>query len=149
MALERIFEQPNNPTPTNTKNIAFGGAGVITENMTIAELVAYMQANLTFTTPTLNTTVVNIGNWDMDTTASVSIAHGLILADIRSINVVIIEDGTNAFYDLVSRNGVVVGSINQINITSVSLSRVGLAWFDSSLFNNPSFNRGYIVIQHV
>lgn len=48
MADIKLFEQSLNSSPALTRRIAFGGAGVATENMTFTHLLAYLLANLGF-----------------------------------------------------------------------------------------------------
>lgn len=90
----------------------------------------------------LRSKVLPIGDWDMDATASVSVTHGLTLADIRSIDVHIIEDGG---VNLIPLNS--AGSFSADG-TNVNLSRTNAGAFDTTQFNATSFNRGWVTIRY-
>jgi hypothetical protein len=98
----------------------------------------------------LNTKIVDIGDWNMDTTASVSVPHGLDSSKIRTVSASIRDD-----------NGVQVGDINLTN--SAETTSQGVSWggtlivlargtngtFDSTDYDSTSFNRGWITIQYI
>lgn len=103
--------------------------------------------------------VVEIGDWNMDTTLSVAIAHGLGTAwkNIRSINAIIRNDSDDAYYDLqwTLAQGVGLesaGSIDTIDSTTITLRRASRAvspfGFDSPDFDATSYNRGWLYIVH-
>lgn len=99
---------------------------------------------------TLNFKVVNIGDWDMDATASVSIAHGVTSSKIRSISVMIRHDTTAEQFPIDFVN-VVSGGINggySNDATNVILYRVTGGWFDGTDYDATSFNRGFITIAY-
>lgn len=95
----------------------------------------------------LHTTVIQIGDWDMDTTTGVSISHGLTLSKIRSISVIVYADAGIAIYDFNGANG--ESNTVVADATTVGLDRLTGGVFDSISFNQTSFNRGWITIQHV
>lgn len=93
---------------------------------------------------------INIGDWNMDTTNSVAIAHGLTLSKIRSVSALIINDaGTQrtaiAGFSLAIGSGV---SINAIDATVVNLSRELGGIFDSANYDSTGFNRGHVIITY-
>jgi len=95
--------------------------------------------------------LVNIGNWDMDTTASVSVTHGLSLGNIVGVRAVISSD-TGALYSLSQLyypgSPDNQGGISSIGTTTISLYRVAGGLFDSASFNYASMNRGYIIFDY-
>jgi hypothetical protein len=98
----------------------------------------------------LRTKVVNIGDWNMDTTGSLSVAHGLTLANIRTIEVVIRNDANDKYYPSACR--VSTGMENLIqwaDATNINLFREAASEFDSVDFDSTSYNRGYITIQYI
>lgn len=100
----------------------------------------------------LNHKIVDIGPWDMDTTANLNVAHGLTLADIRRVTVMIIEDGGLAYHDFMATNTSETATANhriEVDSTNVALSRPVAGFFDSTDFNNAVANRGYIVIDYI
>lgn len=142
--------------------VASGGLGV-EENVNAGGIISAdggFKAFLRDETGTESTTaikekVIRIGDWNMDTTINVSVAHGLssTYLKIRSIDVIIRND-TNAFlYSLfntetISGTGVNQGWLSGITSTSVSLYRLTGGFFDSTSFDSTSFNRGWIIIRY-
>jgi len=94
--------------------------------------------------------LISIGDWNMDTSSLVSIAHGLTYTDIRSVYAAIITDDGTLYADLTgtdsSGNG---GGIVTWESTDVILLRTTGGAFDNINYNATSFNRGYITIQYV
>jgi len=101
----------------------------------------------------LKTKVVDIGDWDMSTatgTTAKAVAHGLTLADIRSISVTIRADGASFYRDFAATNNSGTGDHDiDIGATNVTLTREASGLFDSTNYNSTSFNRGWITIQYV
>ncbi len=94
--------------------------------------------------------IIDIGDWDMDATANVQIAHGLTAANIRSITVFIREDtglGNNVFA-LDFYNDIVGQSLGGYDWddTNVNLNRAAGIGFDGTDYNATSYNRGWITI---
>lgn len=90
------------------------------------------------------TTTIEIGAWDMDTTASVIVDH--LLTDhtkIRSVEVLIFNDNPSPLISPLLMSG----SIN-IDNTAVTLARNTGGDFDDSSYSTAA-NRGYIVIKYV
>lgn len=102
---------------------------------------------------TLNTVVVDIGDWDMDTTSFVTITHGIAdYKKIRSITVVIRDDSDTDYRPLLinsfltgANNG---GSINQISSTTINISRINSGFYDDPAYNSTGYNRGWITIMY-
>lgn len=103
----------------------------------------------------LKTKVVEIGDWDMDTDSSVNVAHGV--ADptkIRSVNVFIRHDTTATIYPLsrgdspLAATPVLSGWVSQISGLSITLERTTGGFFDSTVFNATSYNRGWAHIEY-
>lgn len=94
-----------------------------------------------------------IGDWDMDATASVSVAHGVVGSSIRSATAFIRKDSDeiqpDEVYDIrtgesqTTIQGHVWVADGGLQIT---LSRVGAGFFDDTKFDATSFNRGWITI---
>lgn len=97
----------------------------------------------------LLTKVVDIGDWDMDTNASVSVAHGLTSTTIRAVDVWIREDVGNSMLPLIYNTAGTPSGYFNYDGTNVVLNRLGGSVFDSTSYNATSFNRGYITIHYV
>lgn len=93
--------------------------------------------------------VVNIGDWDMDATPTLNVAHGLTLAQIRNIEVAILDD-SGQIYKLETDFGLTGAADGYYwaDATNVILNRLTGGAFDSLGFNATSFNRGYITIKY-
>ncbi len=96
--------------------------------------------------------VVEIGDWDMGTAASVVVAHDLgNWTGIRSVNVTIRNDSVNAYDDLnqftdAADPDLLGGGVTAINATNITIRRRTSGQFDGAAFDSTSFNRGWIVI---
>lgn len=100
------------------------------------------------------TTVVNLGDWNMDTSDSVTVAHGIAdYKKIRSVDVIIRDDADSAYAKLTGfRSGVYSvpdGGITDITSTTVTLFRTAGQTFDGVNYNATSFNRGFMYIQYI
>jgi hypothetical protein len=99
---------------------------------------------------------VQIGDWNMDSTASVDVAHGV--SDYKTILFVTarIRDDSDAIYSLLTsfgQNATAIGPGVDLNgkvvrwdSTNVVLTRETSQHFDSTDYNSTSFNRGDMFI---
>lgn len=105
-------------------------------------------------TPQIRKKVVNIGDWNMQSTASVTVSHGLSRDSIISVTAFIRTDsgeGGGNFRPLNSatNSGLDVnGGVRVVGSSSVILDRAAGRDFDDTAFNATSYNRGYIVIDY-
>ena len=93
--------------------------------------------------------IVEIGNWDMDGTAGVSVNHGLSdFTKIRYYQAVIITDAGTSYYvlDAVDNAATSFGGARDITATQINLKRTDTGTFDSSAFDDNTINRGWIYI---
>jgi hypothetical protein len=95
---------------------------------------------------------VSIGDWDMDATATIAVAHGLSSTEwktIRNISVVVRNDSDDGYYSdsfSFSEASTQLG-ISSMDATNVNVDRLGSSdggLFDSVNFDSTSYNRGYI-----
>ncbi len=100
----------------------------------------------------LKTKIIEIGDWNMDTDVSVTITHGLIQENIRSVSGMIRGDlGVGSFIPI---DGVDAGTSNAwggyggILATNIILTRLTGGPFDDTDFDSTSYNRGWITIQY-
>jgi len=98
---------------------------------------------------TLKFKVVDIGDWNMDSTTSHNVAHGLTLSTIRMVTATIISDDGNTLnfvtYNKGSANITDVG-ITLIDSTNVSLERNLGGAYDNTNYDSTSYNRGHVTI---
>ena len=88
--------------------------------------------------------IVDIGDWDMDTDGSVSVAHGLDFDDIRFVKATIIRDDSALCADLAGPHG----NLNW-DATNIIAYRTASGDFDSADYDATSFNRGYLLIAYI
>ncbi len=101
--------------------------------------------------------VIQIGDWNMDSTDSVTIPHGLDATKIISVNVTILRDiGGGSVLGIYPLNTPYVATTSDFpqhegvystDATDVSLRRRIGGFFDNADFNSTSFNRGWIIIE--
>ncbi len=97
---------------------------------------------------------VEIGSWNMDSTASVAIDVGVTNTRIRDITVLIrINDDSIIIeinYPLNSGLGYDSTKIGYFSIrpTGINIARRDSSYFDSAVFNDPNINRGWIPIEY-
>jgi len=97
----------------------------------------------------LNVTVIEIGDWDMDATASVTVAHGLDVSKIRKVEAMVRDDAGTALLPIwYSASGSSGGSVEVLS-GDVLLYRLAGSVFDNVSYNATTFNRGWITVWHV
>ena len=94
----------------------------------------------------LNTKILEIGDWNMDSTLLVQVAHGVTLSKIRTISVLIREDSNTNYHDFAARDE--GASYAFADATYITLSRKNAGVFDSTSYDSTSYNRGWITIQY-
>jgi len=97
----------------------------------------------------LTTVILDIGDWNMDTASSVNVAHGLTMADIRSVTVHVRSDDAFVLKPLNYIDNANTNGWFDILTTNVRLNRLVGGLFDNTSYNDTSYNRGWIIIQHV
>lgn len=95
----------------------------------------------------IQTTILDIGSWDMNTISSVNIAHGLIFSKIRTVEAYIYNDALTSYEQLVGANETESGGTASVDSTNILLRRLVSGRFDNSLYNETGINRGYIIIK--
>jgi hypothetical protein len=93
-----------------------------------------------------------IGNWNMDATATINVAHGMTIAELTNVisaEAMIIADGGGSVWPLIHYNlndNLIDGGITILDPTNVGLYRRTGGHFDSVNFDTAVFNRGYVNI---
>jgi len=102
------------------------------------------------------TKTVNIGDWNMDTTISVTPLHNLSATEwktIKSISVIIRDDLDSTYYPLdlayTTDTGVTSGAIQYFDFLGIKIERFTAAFFDSSFFDSTAYNRGWITFEYI
>lgn len=93
--------------------------------------------------------IIPIGDWNMDTTTTVAVAHGLDFTKIRSIQVFIRNDDNDELYPLDFHATATDTNIYYARTSDVFLGRADGGYFDGVDFDSTSYNRGWIIIDYV
>jgi len=88
--------------------------------------------------------VLSIGDWNMDTTPTLNVAHGLTYANIISVTGYITDDASAARYTIPYVDATGIQLEAQVIGTNIYLARG--TTFDNNTFDATSFNRGIITI---
>ena len=94
----------------------------------------------------INTKEINIGDWDMDATVNISVAHGVAdYKKIRSVEIVIRNDADTLSFAFTG------SSVNFVSFdsTNINMSRATTGVFDTTDFDSTSYNRGFITIHYI
>jgi len=96
------------------------------------------------------TKIIDIGDWNMDSTASLSVAHGLTLANIRSVFVTIRNDA-DTLYTMLPTIDTTALSNERVDFdgTNVIMLRSLSGTFDGTDYDATTYNRGWITILYV
>ncbi len=101
--------------------------------------------------PYLKFKVIELGDWDMDTTAQVTITHSLDHTKIRGVFVIVRTD-SDAFYSDIQENGGAGGTTfdgtYQITSTQVFVRRTTSGDYDNFNYAGTGFTRGWITIMY-
>jgi len=95
---------------------------------------------------------INIGDWNMDTTGSVNVAHGKDVTKIIGVSAMI-RDDTDAFHEPITAGKNLASEpdahISTIGTTNITLSRKVGGAYDSTSYDSTTYNRGWIIIQYI
>lgn len=105
-------------------------------------MTEYMELNATIVNQA-RTEVVELGDWNMDMTTSINVAHGLVYENIIGA-VVLVRNDADTARD--TGGGVVVGAIDSTNIAIV---RVPGSKFDNTDYDSTSYNRGWLTVTYM
>jgi len=95
---------------------------------------------------TITTKTYDIGDWDMDVTATAQIAHGLSATEWKTVTsiIFIIRDDADAAYNSCPDND----TNAKIDSGNIRLNRLIGGKFDNILFDSTSYNRGWVTITY-
>lgn len=99
----------------------------------------------------LNTKIIDIGDWDMDTSASATFAHGVVVSKIRTIQCAIRNDSGINTYSLPASSPAAT-SVDEFifsSATNITIQRSTSGFFDDASFSATSYNRGWVTIQYI
>ena len=88
---------------------------------------------------------VEMGSWNMDTTASSVVNHGLDYTKIRAVSAMIKIDSGASVYDFAATSSTDISWDN----AQITLNRPGGGFFDDPNFDAITSTRGWVVIQYI
>lgn len=92
--------------------------------------------------------IIPIGDWNMDSSVYVDVAHGVgNQKKIRSVSVTIRSDDDAEYYNMTSISGIY--HLVAITATHLRIYRETSGAFDTALFDATSFNRGWVTIGYI
>lgn len=94
---------------------------------------------------------IDIGDWNMSSTASKNVAHGISYKKIRSVTVIVRDDTDITYVPLTRGNASFTpqGAVDQITTTNVVLLRVLGGSFDNTSYDSTGYNRGWVTIEYI
>ena len=96
--------------------------------------------------------VVEIGDWNMDSTSSVDVVHSLTYANIVGVRGLIRDDAGTTKFPVPGMPTAVSGygvRISTIGATTINVVRELGGNFDTSFFDSTSYNRGWLIIDYI
>lgn len=94
--------------------------------------------------------VIEMGDWNMDTTTTLAVAHGLTLSKIRALDGLVRSDDASTFYppSRIDSSGLFTTGwgIESVDGTNVNLRRIDPGSFSNTSFDSTSFNRGWVLV---
>lgn len=100
---------------------------------------------------TIKKKIIEIGSWDMDFSPTKSVAHGMgsSFIKIRSVDILIQQDGSVGLFLLWRADGSPAGGyLNNITSTHINLQRIAGGSWDNTNFSDTSITRGWIIIHY-
>ena len=94
---------------------------------------------------------IDLGDWDMDATASLNVAHGLSATEwktIRSASLIIRNDADTTYYEAFNHTISKEVYFTSMDSTNIVLNRAAGGTFDDVTFDSTSYNRGWLTIQY-
>lgn len=100
-----------------------------------------------------NATFYNLGDWNMDTTPSIALAHGLTGSKILGMMAIVRDDNDQLHIPLTHGIITAAAEVNGYFYESVpgtiTFTRRTGGFFDDISFDATSYNRGYLCIFHL
>lgn len=99
------------------------------------------------------TETIELGDWNMDTTTNIDVAHGLQYNDIISAEVFIRNDANTAKDSIGTgvdaTDTTPQGYVGTIDNTNINIVRLTGGSFDHTDYDSTSYNRGWIIVTYI
>lgn len=145
-----VYNEPDDWFEVTSGVLSPDFSGNVTIGGTLDVVGEITSSNVGASNVKLNTKVIDIGDWDMDTNSNISVTHGLTSTKIRSMVVTIRNDTDSQYHDFSSQqhSALTAGQFVRASSTSIAIERQGGGTFDDTSFSSTSFNRGWITVQY-
>ena len=100
----------------------------------------------------IKTKIINIGDWNMDLNATVTVLHGLTQTNIRQLGGIIRNDDNTQYHSITpayGSAGAVAVNVQYADATTIYLERLTAGTFDSISYDSTTYNRGWIIVTYV
>ncbi len=165
MADKKLFEDLTLATPTDTDRFAFGKAGSPYKNITLTDFKTVLFGA---SGGVLQQVAIEIGSWDMNDTfegagsksVRVQSSPGVDIpwVNVRGVpSILIYNDAHTGVWEFFSDYTGTAGSLPQVTVqqlaggaASIAINpRDGSIFQTNTVFNDPSVNRGWVIVNYV
>jgi hypothetical protein len=99
------------------------------------------------------TEIIDLGDWDMNATTDIDVAHGLEANDIISAEVLIRNDANTSKFPIDTgvdaTDTTPQGYVGEIDATNVNIVRLTGGKFDHTDYDSTSYNRGWLILTYI
>ena len=120
-------------------------AGLVPDETTLTQLRAAIDAKILAALGGMSRRLVELGDWNMDTTGTLSIAHGLDITKVRSVSGVLRNDDGTLLLPLGLGNLAGPAWVENLNATHLTLMRAAGGVCDSANYDSTGYNRGWVI----
>ncbi len=131
-----------------------GEAIVDAEGRATRRMTEYLELNAALVNQK-RTEIIELGDWNMDTTTDIDVAHGLEYSDIIGIETeVLIRNDADTAKDSIgtgvdATDTTPQGYVGTIDSTNINIVRLTGGKFDDAAYNATSYNRGWLIITYI
>lgn len=129
-----------------------GEAIVDADGRATRRLTEYLELNAALVNQK-RTEIIELGDWNMDTTTDIDIVHGLEYSDIIDAEVLIRNNADTAKDNIGvgvdATDTTAQGYIGTIDSTNINIVRLTGGKFDDAAYNATSYNRGWLIITYI
>ena len=132
-------------TLAGTDGVVIDDGGSLIRECLVSDFKTYLSAGL-------NTKVLEIVSWNMDTAPTFNVAHGITQSKIRTVSAIIRDDSDTFYWPLTPGDNLTTeadGTIQTITATNITLKRKTSGAYDSTNYDTTGgYVRGWITIQY-
>jgi len=152
MAEKKLFNLVQESTPSSTDlMVAYGSSSVGAKNMKLSDLKSWISG-------AFNTSIYDIGTWNMDGQSEWWVITDIPYADIlkiRKVTVMIRSDdfaiGQKILTDITGQDGTfTIGPDSETfsGKVAVLITRPTSGYYDNTTYNDTTINRGWVTVEY-